>query len=100
MRSLFVFQIRKFWLTVDFNLTEEDKVGIGHIRTKLEDNEELRAVMDGNNTLENKRYKFEQILDSLLLEFVHDKLDLFKKLTEPKANSFLKSRWFEEYWKE
>ena len=30
------------------------------------------------------------MLDRLLLEFVHTKLDLYKKLTEPKVNEMLK----------
>jgi hypothetical protein len=32
---------------------------------------------------------------ALLLEFVHTKLDLYKKLTEPKVNEMLKRQWFE-----
>ena len=36
-----------------------------------------------------------QVLDRLLLEFVHTKLDLYKKLTEPKVNEMLKRQWFE-----
>jgi type I restriction enzyme R subunit len=39
--------------------------------------------------------KFNEVLDRLLLEFVHTKLDLYKKLTEPKVNEMLKRQWFE-----
>jgi hypothetical protein len=42
-----------------------------------------------------KAYKFNQVLDQLLLEFVHTKLDLYKNLTEPKVNEILKRQWFE-----
>ena len=30
-----------------------------------------------------------------VLEFVHTKLDLYKKLTKPKVNEMLKRQWFE-----
>jgi hypothetical protein len=38
---------------------------------------------------------FRNVMDRLLLEFVHTKLDLYKKLTEPKINEMLKRQWFE-----
>ena len=64
------------------NLTEDDKVDIQRIRTRLEADESLRDV-------------FNQVLDKLLLAFVHTTLDLYKKLTEPKVNEMLKRQWFE-----
>jgi len=55
----------------------------------------LRAVLQADNPRDAKVYKFNQILDQLLLEFVHTKLDLYKKLTEPKVNEMLKRQWYE-----
>ena len=63
----------------------------------MEGDEGLHAVMTGDNTIENKRYKFNQVLDALLLHFVHNKLDLYKKLSEPKVNTFFKQKWFDGY---
>jgi hypothetical protein len=51
--------------------------------------------MNEQNTLENIRYKFHKVVDSLLLDFVHTKLDLYKKLTTPEANATFKNKWFE-----
>ena len=65
------------------------------IRSQLETDEELRGVMEADNPRDAKRYKFNQVLDQLLLEFVHTKLDLYKKLTEPKVNEMLKRQWYE-----
>ena len=81
--------------TYGINLTEDDKVDIQRIRTKLEADESLRAVLNADNPRDAKVYKFNQVLDRLLLEFVHTKLDLYKKLTEPKVNEMLKRQWFE-----
>ena len=81
--------------TYGINISEEDKVDIQHIRTSLEADESLLAVLNADNPRDAKVYKFNQVLDRLLLEFVHTKLDLYKKLTEPKVNDMLKRQWFE-----
>lgn len=86
--------------TYGVNLTDDDKVDIKRIKIKLEENEELKAVMNERNTVDGMKYKFEKVVDSLLLEFVNTKIDLYKKLSEPKMNELFKRRWFEEYYKE
>ena len=58
-------------------------------------NEEFKFVVQGNNTLENKMYKSDQVIDDLLLDFVNTKLDLYKKLTDDIPNSILKQKLFE-----
>ncbi len=82
------------------SLTDEDKVDIKNIKQKLEENEELRAVMIENNTLENMKYKFNKEVDKLLLSFVHSKLDLYKKLSEPKVNALFKQKWFDGFYRQ
>ena len=81
--------------TYGINISEDDKVDIQRIRTSLEADESLLAVLNADNPRDAKVYKFNQVLDRLLLEFVHTKLDLYKKLTEPKVNDMLKRQWFE-----
>ncbi len=83
--------------TYGLNLTEEDKVDIGRIKEKLEADAELKTVMNPQNSLDNIRIKFDKTVDALVLEFVNTKLDLYKKLSEPKVNEMLKSKWFEGY---
>ena len=73
---------------------------IERIKIQLEANEELQAVMNENNTVENIRYKFNKVVDELLLEFVHTKLDLYKKLSDPKVNDIFKQKWFEGFQKQ
>ena len=83
--------------TYGVDLSDEDKVDIERMQEKLDDHEELREVMTSNNTKDNMRYKFEQVVDELLLDFVNSKLELYKKLSEPRVNTMFKSRWFEGY---
>ncbi|NOR77712.1 MAG: hypothetical protein GQ523_04655 [Methanophagales archaeon] len=83
--------------TYGLNLTDDDKVDLKRIKEKLEENEELRAVMNEKNTPENIRYKFDKVVDSILLGFVNTKIDLFKKLTDPAVNATFKQKWFDGY---
>ena len=48
----------------------------------------------------NIRYKFDQVLDMLLLEFVRTKTELYKKLTDPKVSPLFKQKWFEGYYEQ
>jgi type I restriction enzyme R subunit len=84
--------------TYGLNLTDDDKVDIERIKLKLDNDEDLRAVMTGDNTLENMRYKFDQTIENLILGFVHTKIELYKKLSDPKAKELFKQKWFEEYY--
>ncbi len=82
----------------DVELSEEDKIDIKNMKIKLEENEELKAFVNSKNTVENIRYKFDKVVDSILLEFVHNKLDLYKKLTDNKVNTIFKHQWFDWYY--
>ena len=79
------------------DFTPEDRVDIATIHQKVHDNEELRQVMDGNNTETNKRYKFEAVINQILLEFVNNKLDLYTTLTRPDVNADLKRQLYRAY---
>ena len=79
------------------NLTEDDKIDLVRIKSDLEADKDLISVMKADNPREAKEYKFNQVLDEILLEFVHTKLDLYKKLTDPKVNEMLKRRWFDGF---
>ena len=79
------------------DFTPEDRVDIETIHRKVHDNEELRQVMAGNNTETNKRYKFEAVINQILLEFVNNKLDLYTTLTRPEVNADLKRELYRAY---
>ena len=79
----------------DFTL--EDKVDIETIHRKVQANEELRQVIDGDNTDTNKQYKFDQVIDDILLDFVNSKLELYTKLSKPEVNADLKRQLYQAY---
>jgi len=83
------------------DLTDQDKVDVEVIKKKVAEHDELLTVMKNeNNTLDNKRYKFNEVLDNIILDFVHKKLNLYKKLTDKKVNEYLKQELFKRYQKE
>ncbi len=84
--------------TYGLNLTDDDHVDIQRVRDKIDAHEELRQVALSDNSRENVKYKFEKVLDALLLDYVTSKTELYRKLSEPKVNRLLKSKWFEEYY--
>ena len=53
--------------------------------------------MEGDNTETNKRYKFEQVINEILLDFVNNKLELYTKLSEPEINADLKQHLYRAY---
>ena len=79
------------------DFTDEDKVDIDTIRRKVNEHEELRQVMEGDNSENNRHYKFGQVLDTILLDFVNNKVELFNKLSRPEVKGDLKSRLYRAY---
>ena len=79
------------------DFTTEDKVDIATIHQKVHENEELRQVIEGDNTETNKRYKFNQVINDILLDFVNSKLELYTKLSKPEINADLKQHLYRAY---
>ena len=79
------------------DFTAEDKVDLANIHQKVHENEALRQVIEGDNTDTNKRYKFYQVIDEILLSFVNSKLDLYNKLTQEEINADLKRQLYQAY---
>jgi type I restriction enzyme R subunit len=81
----------------DGDFTDDDKVRIEKIRKQIHENEDLRKVMEGDNTESNKRDIFNSTFEKLLVSLVGEHLDFYNKLSEPKKNRFMKDRLFDSY---
>ena len=82
------------------DFTTEDKLDLDNIYQKLRRHAGLRQVIEGNNSETNKRYKFDDVLDEILLGFVNDKIELFNKLSkssQPEVNARLKQDLYRVY---
>jgi len=77
--------------------TPEDKVDLATIHQRVHENKELRQVIEGDNSESNKRYKFDEVVNEILLGFVNSKLELYKKLSQPEINADLKRQLYRAY---
>ena len=77
--------------------TPEDKVDIETIYRKVHEHEELRQVIEGDNTETNKKYKFDQVFDEILLGFVNSRLDLYTKLSQEDLKRDLTHQLYQAY---
>ena len=88
-------QLSLTWVGLD-----EDRVRIEKIKEQIDENEELRMVMEGDNTDSNERDMFNRTFENLLTSLVGENLDFYNKLKEPKKNRFMKDRMYELYSKD
>ncbi len=79
------------------DFTAEDKVDIETIYRKVREHEELRQVIEGDNSESNKWYKFDRVVNDILYDFVDSKLELFTKLSQREVNADLKRQLYEAY---
>jgi hypothetical protein len=89
--------IRLFNTTAGVDLSVDEMADIDRLQIKLREDKELRNLMTSTNALGKMKFKFDKVVDDLLLDFIGPRLDLYIKLTEPEVNMFFKSKWFENF---
>lgn len=64
------------------NLTEEDRLDLFRLRKRLNDDAEVAKYMNEDNTEENKKNFFAKQFDSMLIDYVNERFDFYKKVGE------------------
>jgi type I restriction enzyme R subunit len=82
--------------TYGLELSEADKVEFKRIKESINSNQELLSYFNKSNSKDNIKDKFNEEIDSELLNFIDNKLEFYNKMTEDKVNSLFKSMWFNE----
>ncbi len=82
--------------TYGLELKEEDRIDFLRMKDKVEQDENLHAYFNPNNTKANIRDRFDETIDDALLDFVNTKLDFYNKLTDDKIKSAYKHMWFND----
>jgi type I restriction enzyme R subunit len=77
-------------------ITDEDRVDLENMRKRIVDNEELKSVMAGNNSDSNKRHKFNEVMSSILLSYVNNRLDFYNKMDDPKIKNYIGDILFQD----
>lgn len=82
------------------NLTEEDKVNISQVKTRLADDAEIKTRMLGDNTEENKQNYFRKQFDQLIVDCINDSFEFYKKLDDnPAIKNFIFQKMYYDYQK-
>ena len=82
------------------DFTTEDKVDLENIYQKVRQHDGLRQVIKADNSETNKKRKFDDVIDEILLGFVNSKLELYTKLSKslnPEVNTDLKRQLYQAY---
>ena len=66
------------------NITEEDKVNLDRLKSRLTDSGEIKKYMEGDNSVENKKNYFQQQFNDAMLDYVNDRFDFYKKMEDNK----------------
>jgi type I restriction enzyme R subunit len=82
--------------TYGLDLKEEDKVEFERMKKNIYSNNELMSFFNPKNSKDNIEDKFNEEIDSELLNFINTKLELYNKLSDDKINSTFKRLWFND----
>jgi len=77
-------------------ITEEDKIDLENMKKRVSSNEELQKVMTGENSETNKRHKFDEVMTSILLGYVNNRLEFYNKMEDPKIKGFISDLLYSE----
>lgn len=72
---------------------------IQHVNERIHKHEGLQKVMAGDNSEQNKKKKFEEVLDETLLSYVNTQFDFYQKLENPRVKSILMDVIYRQYGK-
>jgi type I restriction enzyme R subunit len=82
--------------TYGLDLKDEDKVEFEKMKQNIYANSELMSFFNTKNSKDNIQDKFNDEIDSELLNFINTKLELYNKLSEDKVNLMFKRLWFND----
>ena len=81
----------------DGDFSDTDKVKLELIQEGIQEHQELREVMLGDNSEMNKRDVFNRAMENVLVTLVGEHLDFYNKVKEPKRNRFVNQKMYENY---
>ena len=84
--------------TYGVNLTEEDKIDLSRLSQRLVEDPEVEKYMNGNNTEENKKNFFKQQFDGMMIDYINERFDFYKKMDDnPSMKSLIFQMMYKDY---
>ena len=78
-------------------LTDEDKLDLENVRKRIHSDEDLKKVFMGDNSETNKKQFFDDVLNKIILGYVNDRFDFYKKMEDPKVKQFITGVMYDKY---
>lgn len=72
----------------------EELLNLNNLKNSVVGNDELMSYFNQQNSRDDVKTKFDEQVDSELLNFINTKLELYNKLSEDRANTLFKNTWF------
>lgn len=91
--SQIVSQINKVYGS---EITEQDRIDLETMKNKVYQDEGLQKVLVGDNSETNKRQKFDDVLDKIIMGFFNERFDFFKKMDDPNVKNLLGQMLYEQ----
>jgi len=77
-------------------LNEEDRLDLSRLTKRLVENPEIDKYMGGNNSDDNKKNFFKEQFDGVMVDYVKEKFDFYKKMDD---NPSMKNLIFQEMYR-
>ena len=78
------------------NLGEEDRITLDQIQTRLNSNEDVIKVMNGNNTEDVKKEHFNKVFKDTVIDYHGDRIDFYKNVMNPNVFPMLMEFMYRE----
>ncbi len=79
------------------DLSEEHKLNLKRVTKQVYSSDDLSKVMEGDNSEQNKRKKLEEITKQVLLGYVNDQFDFYKKMENKQLINLLTNELYKNY---
>jgi type I restriction enzyme R subunit len=84
--------------TYGVNLTEEDKLDLSRLSKRLIDDPEVHKYMNGDNTEDNKQTFFKQQFEGVMVDFINERFDFYKKMDDnPSMKNLIFTMMYKDY---
>jgi len=84
--------------TYGVNLTDDDKIDIERLRDRLVTDPEIIKYMNGQNTEDNKKNFFKEQFDGVMVDYINERFDFYKKMDEnPSVKNHIFKMMYENY---
>lgn len=84
--------------TYGVNLTEEDRIDLSRLSKRLIEDPEVQKYMNGNNTEDNKRNFFKQHFEGMMIDYINERFDFYKKMDDnPSMKNLIFQMMYKDY---